>query len=93
MKQELTFKEQIMFTPLILKSVKVSTPTSKFEGEVLFESANMLYIQNFEDENTKKILKSSIETLYIYSQKKQQFVEVDVQLIKGTLISRLKKMK
>lgn len=93
MKQELTFKEQIMFTPLILKRVRIGTPTSKFEGEVLFESANMLYIHNYEDENTKKILKSSIETLYIYSQKKQQFVEVDVQLIKGTLISRLKKMK
>lgn len=94
----MVLKNEILYAPLIDKECRIVTQNKIFEGRINFESKELIHItqineENKNDNNIKKILKSSIREFNLFDIKTQKFVEINTQLLQGTLISRLKKMK
>lgn len=98
-------KTTVMYRPLIKHFVfiKYHNITSLY-GTIIFETKNTLHINtpslknssnhSSDDSNTVKIiLKSGINELFIYDTIHEKFVQINLNLIQNTLISRLKKMK
>lgn len=88
-------KSDVKFSSLVDKVLRLNTKDSELEGILEFETQNSLKILEIESNIKKTILKSSLVSLYIKDNENglEKWVEVDINLIKGTLISRIKKMK
>lgn len=86
-------KNDISFSVLVGKTIRIITQNSEIDGLILFESLNQLIIFNSKTDSKIKVLKSSINELYFYEENLEKFVLVNKDLIQGTLVSRIKKMK
>ncbi|MFP4401975.1 MAG: hypothetical protein ACLFPL_01985 [Candidatus Nanoarchaeia archaeon] len=90
-------KSTIMYKPLVGHTIRIKCyDNTLFEGIVEFETKNTFHISLRVDETNysiKVILKSAMRQVFLYNEENKQFVEINVRLLQGTLISRLKKMK
>ncbi|MFW6285575.1 MAG: ribonuclease P protein subunit [Nanoarchaeota archaeon] len=95
-KYDLSFKKKvefnILFESLIGKEIEIIDSTNKnligIKGILIYESFNLLYV----DTNgiVKKILKNVVVLKIKYE---NQYLKVNGEVLKGTLITRLKKIK
>ena len=87
-------KNEVQYQPLVLKNARIITKIAEFRGKILLETQQSFKIlaSEKEDPKEKTILKSSIEKFFLIDQIIGE-VEISPELLKGTLISRLKKFK
>lgn len=94
---KISSKKQIEFDltlkSLIGKQIKIINSNIKNQigmcGILVFESANLLYLE-VEDEIIKKLLKSSLIIELDYNFKK---IQINCDLLSGSVASRIKKLK
>ena len=78
-------KNEIMYSPLINKLCKVITQNKIFEGEIVFESKELIHVISKDEEKKKnceikKILKSSIKDFYLIDVKITKFIQINSKL-------------
>jgi RNase P/RNase MRP subunit p29 len=82
----------IVYKSLIGKKIEIVNSTNKnligLKGEIQFESANLFYIKT--KEGIKKVLKSIIEFVLEHDEEKYS---IEGNLLKGSIVNRIKKMK
>ncbi len=83
--------EDFLYKTLIGFNAEFLTGDCKLNGEIIFETQNLIMIKDRND-SIKKILKSSINDLYLIFEEKKVLYNHS-PLLSSTLISRIKKIK